>query len=127
MIHSMTSEEIKEYLVSDSLLDDEVNIRFNLLQKEINETVRQHNALVEVYQENLHKGTQAILSTINPQKLETEIAKEAMMIGPFLIPYRLLIPFYVRTRLNRQLKQIIYEMLMEDKERLTEKYFGLYM
>ena len=103
ILHNLSSEELKNFLLSDQVNEEEAEKRHAKISCEVEELVTQHNALFDVFRENVEKGTRRLLRSVDPLKLHQEYAKQAYAFGPVKIPYRL-IPGLVRKKNQQFLK-----------------------
>ena len=107
-IHVMTVEEFKEFLFTSSIAEEEAQNRFQLVRQQVDDSLQQYQALLDVYKTDLNDGMLHMLESLNPDKLMREYAKHSGFMK--------VIPGYVNSRVNQFLQTKLRELLAEQRD-----------
>lgn len=107
-IHVMTVEEFKEFLFTSSIAEEEAQNRFQLVRQQVDDSLQQYQALLDVYKTDLNDGMLHMLESLNPDKLMREYAQHSGFMK--------VIPGYVNSRVNQFLQTKLRELLAEQRD-----------
>lgn len=105
-VNTISSEELKEFLLSRDISDEEARRRYFIVKTQVDDAVEQYTALLDLYGVNLNDEIKRILEALDPRVLEAEYSRQSSMYKVF--------PLLVHKQVTDYLKQKIGEMLHDE-------------
>lgn len=120
--HSSTLQEIREFLLSGNISEDDFKNRVTILKKEIDEVMVHQVAFMDGYKISVNEGTRNLLDYFNPNALRKILDKQSLKLGRIELPYRYL-PIFYHWKLLRLYQQRYLALVGEDKGIFEKKMF----
>jgi len=114
-IHVMTVEEFKEFLFTNSIAEEEAQNRFQQVKQQVDDSLQQYQALLDVYKTDLNDGMLHMLESLNPDKLKREYSQHSGFMK--------VVPGYVNSRVNQFLQTKLRELLAEQRDQEDDEAF----
>jgi type VI secretion system protein ImpI len=121
-IHNCTPKELGEHLFDPEISSREAQERLDHIQVNANQLMMHQLALLDGYKACVSEGTQQLLQRLSPQKVQQEVEKKTLKLGPLRVRYRRL-PLFSALRTVKELKQAHQELAREDPATIENSYF----
>lgn len=80
-IHKCTEEQLKAFLLSDKISEDEFNKRHTILKEAFQDVLIHQIAILDGYKRSTIDGTKKLLQEINPTEILKTFEKEGLKVG----------------------------------------------
>lgn len=121
-IHTSSAEELKQYLLSEEISEQEFNDRLAIFKDEIKLLMLHQVALLDGYKACVAEGSHKLLQKIDPIFLEQELAKKSIKLGPIEISYRYL-PIFFHWKLFQLYRERHRALIKEDRTVFERRIF----
>jgi len=119
---SSTLQELQEFLISNSISDEDFKNRVSILKKEVDQVMVHQLALIDGYKISINEGVKHILNQIHPINLKNELYDKKIKLGPLEIPYRYL-PIFYHWKLLQRYQNKLQSIMGEDRSIIEKKIF----
>lgn len=121
-LNTATPDQLKEFLFSDRISEDEAQKRFRVIKRQVDDIILHQTAQVNGYRALIDKGVPNLLQYLNPENLEKHFAKQKVSFGLFSVPMSM-IPFMVKSKAMSTYRQMIQELLDEGRVAYERRIF----
>ena len=104
-VHMVSAEELKEYMLSPEIDEEEARRRFQIVRSQIDDSVSQYASLLNLYGVSLNDEVRRILESIDPAKIQYEYTQQSAV--------NRMLPILTNKKVVEYLKQKVQEMLQE--------------
>ncbi|MGH1366679.1 MAG: FHA domain-containing protein [Calditrichia bacterium] len=121
-LNTATPDQLKEFLFSDRISEEEAQKRFRVIKRQVDDIVLHQTAQVNGYRALIDKGVPNLLQYLNPENLEKHFAKQKVSFGLFSVPMSM-VPFMVKSKAMNTYRQMIQELLDEGRVAYERRIF----
>lgn len=121
-LNTATPDQLKEFLFSDRISEDEAQKRFRVIKRQVDDIILHQTAQVNGYRALIDKGVPNLLQYLNPENLEKHFAKQKVSFGLFSVPMSM-VPFMVKSKAMSTYRQMIQELLDEGRVAYERRIF----
>ncbi|RMI27496.1 MAG: FHA domain-containing protein [Calditrichaeota bacterium] len=121
-LHLFSPEELIGKLLSNRTPPAARQQELNFMKAQIEEALLHPLGLLEGYRVSVDEGVRQVLMEINPAKIEQEVARQSLSLGPLKIPCRA-IPLWVPLKAYAALKKQLFDLLQEGRGTFESRIF----